>query len=59
MSDSIFIGLDVQKATISEAVADGECGGEVRAWGKLPNRPDRVRRLAEQLGAKGHRLFFC
>lgn len=59
MKDSIFIGLDVHKATISAAVADGERGGEVRDWGKLPNRPDRVRKLAEQLGAKGHQLYFC
>ncbi|TQM92395.1 transposase [Roseinatronobacter monicus] len=55
----MFIGLDVHKATISAAVANGERGGEVRDWGKLPNRPDRVRKLAEQLAAKGQQLYFC
>lgn len=30
MQDSIFIGLDVHKATISVAIAKDERGGEVR-----------------------------
>ena len=36
MKDSMFIGLDVHKATISVAVADGERGGEVRDWASSP-----------------------
>lgn len=59
MQDSTFIGLDVHKATISVAVAQGERGGEVRHWGTIPNRPDHVRRLAEKLGCDGRRLHFC
>lgn len=35
MQDSIFIGLDVHKATISVAVAQGKRGGEVRHWGSV------------------------
>ncbi|MCK1405279.1 hypothetical protein [Bradyrhizobium sp. 76] len=33
MNDSIFAGLDVHKATISVAVAEGMRGGEVRKLG--------------------------
>ncbi|MCE6967003.1 hypothetical protein [Cereibacter sphaeroides] len=53
MQDTMFIGLDVHKATISVAVAQGERGGEVRHWGTIPNRPDHVRKLAEKLGCDG------
>ena len=38
MKDSMFIGLDVHKATIFVAAADGERGREVRDWGKFSNR---------------------
>ncbi len=34
MQDSTFIGPDVHKATISEAVAQGEGGGGVRLGGQ-------------------------
>ncbi|MEH6775861.1 MAG: IS110 family transposase, partial [Cereibacter changlensis] len=59
MQDSMFIGLDVHKATISVAVAQGKRGGEVRHWGTIAHRPDHVRRLAEKLGCAGRRLHFC
>lgn len=55
MQDSMFIGLDVHKATISVAVADGERGGEVRHWGKVLNRADHVRKLVERLATSGRR----
>jgi hypothetical protein len=35
MHDNTFIGLDVQKATISVAVAQDDRGGEVRHWGTV------------------------
>ncbi|WP_281282097.1 hypothetical protein [Cereibacter sediminicola] len=38
MQDTMFIGLDVHKATISVAVAQGKRGGDVRHWGTIPNR---------------------
>lgn len=41
MQSSMFIGLDVHKATISVAVA---------------HRPDHVRKLVEKLGADGRHL---
>ena len=59
MQNSTFIGLDVHKATISVAVAQGERGGEVRHWGTIPNRPDHIRKLVEKLGVHGSRLCFC
>lgn len=59
MQDSIFIGLDVHKATISVAVAQGKRCGEVRSWGTIANRPDQVRGLAEKLASDGRRLHFC
>jgi transposase len=59
MQDSIFVGLDVHKATISVAVARGERGGEVRHWGTVPHRSDHVRKLVEKLGTGGRRLHFC
>ncbi|QDA35819.1 IS110 family transposase (plasmid) [Paracoccus liaowanqingii] len=59
MQDSIFIGLDVHKATIAVAIARGERGGEVRHWGTIPNRADHVRKFAEKLGGDGRQLYFC
>ncbi len=37
MNDTIFVGLDVHKATIAVAVAEGTRGGEVRQLGSIPN----------------------
>jgi len=59
MQNSIFIGLDVHKATISVAVAQGNRGGEVRHWGAIPHRPDHVRKLVEKLSVGGSTLHFC
>jgi transposase len=59
MQNSTFIGLDVHKATISVAIAQGERGGEVRHWGTVPHRSDHVRKLVEKLAAGGARLHFC
>ena len=59
MQDSMFIGLDVHKATISVAVAQGERSGEVRHHGTISHLSDHVRKLVEKLGAGGTRLHFC
>ena len=59
MQDSTFIGLDVHKATISVAVAEGVRGGEIRHLGTLTHRADHIRKLVGKLGAGGHKLHFC
>jgi len=42
MQDSTFIGLDAHKATISVAVAQGECPGEDRHWGRCQSSTDKT-----------------
>lgn len=59
MNDSIFVGLDVHKATISVALAEGGRGGEVRALGTFANRADHIAKLVARLAAKGRVLNFC
>lgn len=59
MEHSMFIGLDVHKATISVAVADGKRGGEVRSWGVIAHRAGNIQKVVEKLGASGRHLHFC
>ncbi|WP_198026647.1 hypothetical protein [Bradyrhizobium sp. ARR65] len=42
MEDSIFVGLEVHKATTSVPVAEGLLGGEIRNLGIIANRADQV-----------------
>jgi transposase len=59
MNDIIFVGMDVHKATVATAVAEGQRGGEVRQLGNMPNRADQIAKLAEKLSKNGQRLSFC
>ena len=59
MNTTIFVGLDVHKATVVVAVAEGLRGGEVRQLGTFPNRADQIAKLAEKLAKGGRRLSFC
>jgi len=46
MDDISYVGLDVHKATVAVALAEGDRGGEVRQVGVFENRPERLTKLA-------------
>ncbi|TCM04505.1 hypothetical protein C8J41_1096 [Sphingomonas sp. PP-CC-3G-468] len=54
-----YIGLDLHKATIAVAVAEGGPGGEVRFVGTVANDDDEVRKLVKRLATPGATLSFC
>jgi transposase len=58
---TIFIGLDIHKATIAVAVAPSGRSREVRFQGSLPHRPGAMTEFARRLLDKhpGARLSFC
>lgn len=45
-----YVGLDVHAGTIAVAVAESGRRGEVRSLGKVPNRPESIRKLVKKLG---------
>jgi len=59
MNSITYVGLDVHKATVSVAVAEGRRGGEVRHVGVFPNRPEQIAKLVERLGEGGRQLSLC
>jgi len=59
MNSTMYVGLDVHKATVSVAVAEGRRGGEVRHIGVFPNRSELIAKLVERLGKNGKRFSFC
>jgi hypothetical protein len=54
-----YVGLDVHKADIMVAVAEGGLRGEVREYGRIPNTPAALDRLARKLGGNAAKLRFC
>ena len=60
MGDRItYVGLDVHKAGIVVAAAEGGERGEVREYGRIANTSAALDRLAHKLGHDGVRLRFC
>ena len=60
MADLIrYVGLDVHKADIVVAVAEGGVRGDVRDYGRIANTPAALRRLVGKLGRPGVELRFC
>jgi hypothetical protein len=59
MDSIIYIGLDVHKATVSVAVAEGGRFGEIRQIGVFANRADVLTKMAGRLVRPGRRLSFC
>jgi transposase len=51
--------LDVHKATVAVAVAEGGRGGEVRQVGVFQTRSEILTKLAARLSKSGRRLSFC
>ena len=56
--NSIYVGLDVHKATIAAAVARG-IQGEVTYHGEIENTPAAVRKLVKRLSPHGEVLSVC
>jgi transposase len=59
MNPIMYVGLDVHKATVAVAVAEGGRGGEVRQLGVFENRPEVLSKLAARLSNKNRRISFC
>jgi transposase len=59
MNSITYVGLDVHKATVSVAVAEGGRSGEVRQLGIFANRPEVLRNLVARLTRRGGELSFC
>lgn len=57
--DTLFVGLDVHKMSISVTTAEDGREGAVRFCGEVANTPEQVRKLAERLSRSGDRLEFC
>src|SRR4249920_1670570 len=59
MDDITFVGLDLHKAAVCIAVAEGGRGGDVRQLGVFENRPEILNKVVSRLSKPGRRLSFC
>jgi transposase len=56
---TLYVGLDIHKASISVSTAAEGRDGEVRFLGAVPNTPTEVRKLAARLARSADGLEFC
>jgi transposase len=59
MQQTLYIGMDVHKGSISVAIAEEGRSGPVRFLGAIPNTPTDVGKLAKKLAKNDNRLEFC
>lgn len=59
MQKTLYVGLDVHKASISVTAAEDGRDGPIRFLGPIPNTSTDVMKLAKRLSKDGHRLEFC
>src|ERR1700679_2282612 len=59
VENTLFVGVDVHKKTISVATVDGCAGSAVRFYGTVENTPDAIRALCKNLSKDGGRLHAC
>lgn len=57
--NTLFVGLDVHKKTISVAVVEDAAGAALRFYGTIENTPDAIRNLCKKLSKVGQRLHCC
>ena len=59
MDDITFVGLDVHKAMVCIAIAQGGRGGEVRQLGVFENCPEILSKVMSRLSKGDRRLNLC
>ena len=59
MQQTIYVGMDVHKESISVSIAEEGRDGPVRFLGAIPNTPTDIVKLARKLAKNDTRLEFC
>lgn len=59
MQKTLYIGLDVHKASISVATAEDGRDGAIRFIGPISNTSTELLKMTKRLAKDGHRLEFC
>src|ERR1017187_7261761 len=59
MQNTLYIGLDIHKASICVSVAEDGRDAPIRFIGDIPNTPTDVTKLASRLAKDGQKLDFC